>query len=290
LSIITAATSAYENVKKEPDLVYNYCVKKISILVANNCFGSCEGCYLDKRFGDELSANRIINFGKILKQLGYEEITLSGGDPLIRGDIYKIVAGLNELGFSLHLDTIGKPLLNDGFLKNFPPGEASKMITLIGVPFDGSTEEIFNQFRTNSPSIKKDTLEILELLDKHGFHISINTVVHSGNTADLQNIYNLITNFPNVERWELHQYAPLSEKSKQLKDKFEVSERDFEGAVAKIDNYKNIVISPKLNTRKLNFKYLDFNGDFIKVTGGIKQTVFNINDFSDLEIVKKISK
>ncbi|MDD3678939.1 MAG: radical SAM protein [Patescibacteria group bacterium] len=264
-------------------------MKKISILVAQNCFGNCDGCYLDKRSGKELTANEILNFARILKKIGYEEITLSGGDPLIRNDIYEIVKGLNGLGFTLHLDTIGKPLLSDDFIKSFPLPDLSKRITLIGIPLDGSTDDICNQFRTNLKGIKDDTLKILQILDSNDFQISINTVVHRGNIDDLQKIYEVITKYPNVIRWELHQFAPLSVKGKSVRNKYEVTEKEFADAISKINNSKNVSISPKLNSRKLNFTYLEFNGDLIKVSNGIKKILFNIRDFSDSEISEKLS-
>ncbi len=263
-------------------------MKKISILVANKCFGSCEGCYLDKRYGKELSVKQIINFAKLLKELKYEAITLSGGDPLIRKDIGEIISLIKKLGFIIHLDTIGKPLLDESFRKYFKFSDMSKSIDLIGIPFDGSTSEIFECFRTNTKNMNYETLKILELLNKNKFIISINTVVHKGNINDLNNIYLIITNFSKVVRWELHQFVPLSKKAKALKRKFEISGLEFSTAVNNIKNNRNIIVSPKLNKRKLNFLYLDFNGNFIRVKNGIKSTIFNIYKLSNSNIKNKL--
>lgn len=271
------------------ELTYNYKVKKISILVANNCFGQCEGCYLDKRDGKQLTANQIIEFGKILKGLGYEEITLSGGDPLVREDIFDIISGLHSLGFSLHLDTIGKPLLNKKFTNRFPVDKTSQMIKLIGLPFDGSNQQLFERFRTNSKTIMTDTLDILELLDRHNYQIAINTVVHKGNIDDLQSIYEIISKFPNVKRWELHQFAPLSKGSKQIANNYCITASEFEQAITKIGNKKNIEISPKPNCKKFNFKYLDFNGDLVTVKGGIKRRLINIEGLSKTEVTSVLN-
>jgi uncharacterized protein YpuA (DUF1002 family) len=107
---------------------------------------------------------------------------------------------------------------------------------------------------------------------------------------DLNGIYKIITGFSNVQRWELHQFAPLSKKAKEIRESLEINEADFRKAVEEIDNNMNIIISPKENQRKLNFTYLDFNGDFIKIINGVKSTIFNINGLTNAELEKNISQ
>jgi molybdenum cofactor biosynthesis enzyme MoaA len=265
-------------------------MKKLSILVSEKCFGNCKGCYLDQRQGIELTADEIINFGRVIKKLGYDGVTLSGGDPLIRADIAKIVSGLNAIGLEINLDTIGKPITQKGYELNFPFNEMSNAITLVGIPLDGITDETIEIFRTGNKGMKAETLQILKILNDNQFRISINTVVHKGNVAELSEILNIISRYPNIKRWELHQFAPISLKAKKHLKDFGVSNVLFEKAIASLPKNNKIAVSPKLNTRKLNFKYLDFNGNFVVVTDGIKKTHFNIVGLSDADLALKISE
>lgn len=258
------------------------------MLVSEQCFMKCSGCYNEEKTGQSLSAEQNIHFATILKKLGYEAITLSGGDPLARGDIKQIVQGINALGFNINLDTAGTPLLDSGSEQPISAQEISETVDLIGIPLDGSNDEIIEKFRTKSGSTLAETEKILELLGKEGCRISINTVVHSGNIDNLNEIYQIISKYPNVVRWELHQFVALGGGSKANEPQFRVTDDDFCQAVNRIENTKDIAISPKPRQNKQNFSYLDFNGDFIKVTDEKSRMLFNIKDMDDKELLETI--
>jgi len=78
--------------------------EKMSMLVSERCFLECPGCYNAEKTGQPLSAEQSIHFAAILRKLGYKAITLSGGDPLTRGDIKQIIQGIDALGFEINLD------------------------------------------------------------------------------------------------------------------------------------------------------------------------------------------
>lgn len=263
-------------------------MKKISLLVSNNCFGNCQGCYLDQRRGKELSLKEISALSDLLKNNHFNGITLSGGDPLFRKDIIDIIDIFYNLGFNIHLDTTGTPLLEKDFEEKFLLNEMNKKISLIGIPIDGSSQEIIKEFRTGWINMKKETEEVLDILNKNKFNISINTVVHKLNMDDLQNIYKDIAKYANIQRWELHQLIPLSKRSQLVKKKLNISKRDFNQAIENINNYKNIEISPKIAHRKSNFKYIDFNGDIVVIKNGKKEILNNIRNQDIKDIFEKI--
>lgn len=263
-------------------------MKKMSMLVSERCFLKCPGCYNEEKTGQPLSAEQNIHFATILKKLGYEAITLSGGDPMTRGDIKQIVQEIDALGFNINFDTTGIPLLNNESDQPISAQEISKTVDLIGIPLDGSNDEIIEKFRTKEGSTLADTEKILKLLSEENCNISINTVVHSGNINNLDEIYEIITKYPGVVRWELHQFVSLGGDSKNNEAQFSVADDDFYHAVNQIENNANIIISPKPRQNKQNFSYLDFNGDFIKITDGESRMIFNIKSMSDDELTEAI--
>ena len=260
-------------------------MRKISFLVSKNCFGCCEGCYLDTRSGTELSLKEIHKLAKSLEEADYEGITLSGGDPLSRKDILEIIDIFYSLGFDIHLDTTGAPLLKRDFREDFLTAQIQKKISLIGIPYDGSSQEIIEKFRTNWRDIKEETDEILHILNDNNFNISINTVVHKGNILDLSNIYKIITKYHNINRWELHQFVSLTKKSESIKDDLAISKEEFEKAIEEIKNNKGIEISPKFSNKKSNFKYIDFNGNLISIKNGQKKILQNIKMLEDKDLI-----
>jgi MoaA/NifB/PqqE/SkfB family radical SAM enzyme len=261
-------------------------MKKISLLVSNICFGNCKGCYLDQRKGEQLSLAEISKVASFLKNSNYEGVTLSGGDPLTRNDIVEIIDIFYSMDFNIHLDTTGTPLLNKNFRAKFLNNHTNKKISLVGIPFDGSSQEIFEEFRTDWEGIKEETEEILNILNSNSFNISINTVVNKQNINDLSTIYKNITKYPNVKRWELHQFISLSKKSKSVKKRLKISDNNFMKAIESINNYKNIEISPKTSNRKSNFKYIDFNGDIVIVNKRKKNVINNIRTLQKQEVEK----
>lgn len=264
-------------------------MKKISLLVSKNCFGNCQGCYLDPKQGRELSTKEVSTLAQLLKDAKYKGITLSGGDPLFRKDIMDIINIFYHLDFNIHLDTTGTSLLDKEFRSKFLNSQMNEKISLIGIPLDGSSQKITEEFRTDWTRMKKETEEILNILNSNKFNISINTVVHKLNINDVQNIYEDIIKYQNIQRWELHQFIPLSKQSQLVKKKLNISERDFNQAIENINNYKNIKISPKVSNKKSNFKYIDFNGDIVVIKSRNKRILNNIRDL-DKQAIRNLLK
>lgn len=219
------------------------------MLVTTQCFMKCDGCIFNNPSPKEIPINKIIKTARNLYSSGYKKITITGGDPLCRKDIRQIIDSLYEIGFRIHLDTTGFPLL-----KYFILDGLDKKIYLIGIPLDGSTNTILKEFRTNCPLSINDIEHIIEILEKYHFRISINTVVHAYNIDDLQNIYDIISKHKGVVRWELHQFSPAMSTKKSL----EISVKDFKSAISKIRNNCGLRISPKPSSQKILNKVILF--------------------------------
>ena len=217
------------------------------MIVTTKCFMKCNGCVFNNETSEDIPLSKIISTSKSLYKDGYRKITITGGDPLYRKDLREIVDSFYETGFRIHLDTTGFPLLKDFSLKGL-----EQKIYLIGIPLDGSTNRIHQKFRTNSIINIKDIKKIIKLLEENRFRISINTVVHSGNIDDLQNIYNIISKYDGVKRWELHQFSPAMSTREDIL----ISNRDFKNAISKIENTKSIRISPKSSKQKFGAKVI----------------------------------
>lgn len=219
------------------------------MIVTTKCFMKCDGCVFNNQTSEDIPLSKIISTSKNLYKDGYRKITITGGDPLYRKDLREIVDSFYDTGFRIHLDTTGFPLLKEFSLKGL-----EHKISLIGIPLDGSTNRIHQEFRTNSTIEIKDIKKIIKLLEENGFRISINTVVHNGNLNDLQNIYNIITKYKGVKRWELHQFSTAMSTREDLR----INNSDFKNAISKIENKKNIRISPKYSRQKFGANVIPF--------------------------------
>ena len=156
--------------KKTDDELYNKIElreKKINLCVAKHCFITCKGCY--NRFCNkkEISYKKIISFLKYAKLNGLEKVTLSGGDPLTRKDIKKIIKKCNKLNLKINLDTVGLSLTKSRIIPStkekiskFSNINILKKVNSIGIPLDGSNNDVISKFRTYNGNLFNDIIDI----------------------------------------------------------------------------------------------------------------------------------
>jgi len=72
--------------------------------VTSKCNFTCKHCYVPSPEHRDLSFEEAKSLLNQLAELGAEELHLSGGEPLMRGDIFDIIREATEIGF--HVDTI----------------------------------------------------------------------------------------------------------------------------------------------------------------------------------------
>jgi len=233
-------------------------MKKICIAISRKCPMYCKGCIWNGRGLGQMSTQDIRKLLHQLATLNYKQVTLTGGDPLLREDFMDIIKYAKDNDLRVHLDTTGYPFLDKEFLNNYSIKEICGLVDLFGIPLDGSNNSIVEIFRNESCNHLEKFEKIMNLLDKNGVKVSINTVVHNRNLDDLQNIYNIITKYASVIRWELHQF------SNQTSNNMEhiVKDSDFISSTRNLKNTKNIRISIKdsLDKRK---KIIDADGNLI---------------------------
>lgn len=99
------------------------------------CNLTCKHCYAlsaDKEFQGELSFFEIMAVMRDLKDFGVPALILSGGEPLLRPDIFDIAAGAREMGFYVGLSTNGT-LIDDAMADRI---EAARF-NYVGISIDG---------------------------------------------------------------------------------------------------------------------------------------------------------
>ncbi len=229
----------------------------LNVFVSNACFIYCKGCYSYSREEKPnciLSSNKILDFLKYAHDKGINKVTICGGDPLIRNDIIELLESIKSYGYSISLDTIGTPLIGDVIVngkmicKKIDPQKLATLVDMIGIPIDGSTNEIINKFRPISYNYIKSVKLICKELNKFNAHICINTVVHKGNLKDAKELATLITNIGNIDKWQFFQFAPLGKFGFLNRKMFEISTEKF-------NEFRDNILNNIDNDRiKLNFK------------------------------------
>lgn len=229
----------------------------LNIFVSQSCFVHCKGCYSfsrEEEKGKTMPTKNLIDFLEFVYSSGCQKITLCGGDPLTREDIIELLEKIKAIGFTISLDTLGSPIIKNivsdkGILiRKLDSKKIAELVDVIGIPIDGSTNEIFRRFRQTNVDIINEQLAVCEELHKFGAHICINTVAHKGNLEDAYELAKLVKNLDYISKWQIFQYEPLGKYGLKNRELFEITDKEF-------SNFQSAVLEVfDNNISKLQFK------------------------------------
>jgi MoaA/NifB/PqqE/SkfB family radical SAM enzyme len=110
--------------------------------VTYQCNCRCQMCqrWQDPR-GDEMSVAEYHELAKMLHEMGSHQISIAGGEPLLRDDVFTIIESFSKLGMSVNLFT-------NGLLLNKYHAEICKSgATCVTVSLDGASAESHDHIR-----------------------------------------------------------------------------------------------------------------------------------------------
>lgn len=265
--------------KKFDDELYNKLEtreRKINLCIAKHCFITCKGCYNNFSNKSEISYKEIKNFLKYARSKGLEKVTLSGGDPLTRKDLKKIIKECNKLNLKVNLDTVGLAFTKSRIVpstrqkvKKFSNLKIIRKINSIGIPLDGSNNDIISTFRIYNGNLFNEIIEELELFDKLNIKVCINTVLHKQNINDVKEIYNILIKHRCIKKWQIFQFMPIGPLGSKNANLYKIDSNEFQQAKKKIENLKKnskIIIDFKsAKERAYNYMLVNSNGLAYKV-------------------------
>ena len=155
--------------------------------LTNACNLTCIHCRADaiKKPGpDELSTEEAKHFVDELME--YKPIIiLTGGEPLLRPDVYEIAQYATDKGFRVVLATNGTLLTPEIVRRLIEVG-----IQRVSISIDGSSKETHDTFRGEQGAFE-GALHGIELLKKEGLPFQINTTITKRNLDEIPGIYDL---------------------------------------------------------------------------------------------------
>jgi radical SAM protein with 4Fe4S-binding SPASM domain len=118
-----------------------------------------------------------------VSSLSKPTVVITGGEPLLRGDVWDIVAHGTEKGLRMCMATNGT-LVDDAVCREMK----RTGIKMVSLSLDGSTPEIHDDFR-KQPGAYEGVIKAVELLKKHGIPFLINSSFTKRNAYDIPNVY-----------------------------------------------------------------------------------------------------
>lgn len=145
----------------------------------------CRAAAHDVRYEGELTTSEGKRLLENIASFSKPIIILTGGEPLMRDDIFELAAYGDKLGLKMALATCGIGL-TDGIARKFK--ECG--IRRISLSLDGSTAETHDRFR-NVPGAFATALKAAETAKKAGLSFQVNTTISRINVDDLPAILKL---------------------------------------------------------------------------------------------------
>ncbi len=151
----------------------------------NRCNLACKHCYsyADANSEDFLSTEFILESIPELLKGGVRFVIFSGGEPLIRKDIFQIAQAMRKVGIITYLSTNGL-YIND---KNVD--EIIETFNYIGISIDG-IETIHDEFRGLKGAYKR-SLEAIALIQKHQGNAGIRFTLTKETQSSFYDIFKL---------------------------------------------------------------------------------------------------
>jgi heme d1 biosynthesis radical SAM protein NirJ len=156
--------------------------------LSRRCNLTCKHCYstsADVTFPGELSTQEIFTVMEDLKAFQVPVLILSGGEPLLRPDIFTISHQAKQLGFYVALSTNGTTINEDNIQQI-----AAVNYHYVGVSLDGigKTHDKFRQ----KPGAFDQALQGIRLCRDQGIKVGLRFTLTQDNMQDLPLLLNLM--------------------------------------------------------------------------------------------------
>jgi len=152
------------------------------------CNLTCKHCYsisADKDFPGELSTEAVFGVMDDLKRFRVPVLILSGGEPLLRSDIYDVARRAKEMGFYVGLSTNGT-LIDESNIGQI----AAIGFDYVGVSLDGIAET-HDKFRRMDGAFDK-SMHGIRLCKARGIKVGIRFTLTQDNAHDLPALLQLM--------------------------------------------------------------------------------------------------
>ncbi|MDI6890227.1 MAG: radical SAM protein [Thermodesulfovibrionales bacterium] len=153
--------------------------------------------------------------------IGYARpvVVLSGGEPLLREDVFDIAKYGTDKGLRMCLATNGTLVRDDVCNKMKTSG-----IKIVSLSIDGSTEEVHDNFR-NQKGAFDGSIRAASLFKKHGIEFIINSSITKRNQEEIPRVYKLAKEI-GATAWYMFMIVPTG-RGEEIMNEL-ISKEDYE--------------------------------------------------------------
>ena len=213
-------------------------LRDLRVSVTDRCNFRCRYCMPRERFGKEhnflpkseiLSYEEIQKFVLACKPLGLRKVRITGGEPLLRKDLPKLVRYISDLGLEVALTT------NGSFLKREAARLAESGLDRVTISLDAVDQELHSRITDSNVTVADILDGIHEAISRGLGPVKVNCVVQRGvNESQIPKLVRQFRGTGAIVRfiefmdvgatngWTRGQVVPTSEILEFLSDEFDL--------------------------------------------------------------------
>ena len=184
------------------------------------CNFACAHCRAEAQKepdNNQLTTREVMRLVDQIAEFSKPIFIISGGDPLLREDIFEITSYASKKGLRAVMSPSGSDI---------SPKVVERMkktgVRRISISLDGSTHEIHDEFR-RVPGAFEKALSTIDYARIGELAFQVNTTVSQHNLQDLPNILSLVTNL-GATTWDVFMLVPTGRGRVDM----EISPRQYE--------------------------------------------------------------
>jgi len=178
--------------------------------ITGKCNLRCRHCYMSApqaKYG-ELSHQQCLDIIRQISEAGIGQVSLTGGEPLVRSDFLEIVDALLSLKISIVQIYTNGVLVNQTLLDEL---KNRSCLPEFSLSFDGVG---CHDWLRGVEGAEKKAVEAIKMLRTNGFPVSIESALHKGNVHTMEAMLNLFREL-GVAKWKT---SPASDAGNWLNE------------------------------------------------------------------------
>ena len=225
------------------------------------CNLRCKHCYANagKPLPDELTTEEAKRAIDIFDRAGVTILAFSGGEPLVRPDIFELARYASDKGMYVAIATNGTLITSEIAKKMKDAG-----IQFVQISLDGATPETHDEFR-GIPGAFERTINGIKNSVKAGFFVEIATTATRFNYKEIPDIIDLAEELK-VKWFMLYNFVPTGRGKFIIENDLSPEERE---EVLKMLYYKNKETSIELLSTAPQFARVALQEEYKEKTGEV---------------------
>jgi radical SAM protein with 4Fe4S-binding SPASM domain len=165
----------------------DFTLKWVAFELTGQCNLNCIHCRSSggDSAGEEISTARARKVLADLSRMGKPVVVLTGGEPLLRSDVFDLLQYGTELGLRMCIATNGTLLDDSVCLRLKESG-----VKIMAVSLDGASAQVHNEFR-NQTGAFEGAIRGIEFLKKHRIEFLVNSSFTKRNRHSIESTYKL---------------------------------------------------------------------------------------------------